>query len=58
MMNVKLFLQNSFTEISKRLWNFTNKNEFKKYKKITPQSVSQILQLNKYVSLKINSNSI
>ncbi len=57
---VKLFLQKkiSFTEISKRLLNFTNKNEFKKYKKITPQSVSQILQLNKYVSLKINSNSI
>ena len=57
---VKLFLQKkiSFNDISKKLLKFINSIEFKKYKKIIPKNVNQILKLNKYVRLKINSNSI
>ena len=57
---VKLFLQKkiSFNDISKKLFKFINNIEFKKYKKIIPKNVNQILKLNKYVRLKINPNSI
>ena len=57
---VKLFLQKkiSFNDISKKLFKFINNMEFKKYKKIIPKNVNQILKLNKYVRLKINPNSI
>ncbi len=57
---VNLFLQKkiNFLDISKNLIKFINKIEFKKYKKILPKNVNQILQLNKYVRLKINPNSI
>ena len=57
---VKLFLQKkiSFNDISKKLFKFINNIEFKKYKRIIPKNVNQILKLNKYVRLKINPNSI
>ena len=57
---VSLFLKNKikFTEISKKLLQIINSKEFSKYKQISPQKVSQILELNNYVRLKINSKSI
>ena len=57
---VNLFLKNKikFTDISKKLLQIINSKEFSKYKQISPQKVSQILELNNYVRLKINSKSI
>ena len=57
---VNLFLKGriNFLDISKRLLSIVNSQEFEKYKFISPKNVDQILKLNKYVSLKINSKSI
>ena len=57
---VKLFLERKlhFYEIQKKLIRFINKSEFEKYKKIQPQNVREILELNKYVRLKITTKSI
>jgi len=57
---VNAFLQNKikFTDISKKLIQFIKKKEFKKYKAITPRKIQQILELNEYVRLNINSKSI
>jgi len=57
---VQLFLKNKikFTDISIKLFKIINKKEFSKFKQIKPKNISQILQLNNYVRLKINSKSI
>ncbi len=57
---VNLFLNKKlvFTDISKMLMKFINKKEFKKYKLIKPKKIQDILKLNEYVHLKINSKSI
>ena len=47
-----------FTDISKILMKFVKKEEFKKYKKIYPKNIHEIVELNKYVRLKINTKSI
>jgi len=47
-----------FTEISKKLINFLNLKEFKKYKTIKPKNIESIEKLNKYVRIKINKLSI
>ena len=57
---VNLFLNKKikFTDISKKLLKFLSKREFSKFKRITPKNVAQIIKLNDYVRLKINSKSI
>jgi len=57
---VKLFLKNKikFTDISKKLLKILKNKEFNKYKRIVPKNISQIVKLNNYVRLKINSKSI
>jgi 1-deoxy-D-xylulose-5-phosphate reductoisomerase len=57
---VKLFLQKkiSFIDISSKFLSFIKLNEFNKYKKISPTKIEQILKLNDYVRLKINSKSV
>ena len=54
---VNLFLNKriKFNDISKFLIKFLDTNEFKKYKKIYPKNVNDILKLNNYVRLKIIS---
>ena len=47
-----------FTDISKILLKIISHKEFKKYKGITPKNINDILQLSKYVSLKMNTLSI
>ena len=47
-----------FTDISEKLLNFINLNEFKKYKMIKPKNIKSIENLNKYVRIKINKLSI
>ena len=55
---VDLFLKKKikFNDISKSLLKFLKFSEFKKYKKIYPKNVNEILKLNNYVRLKILSN--
>ena len=57
---VYLFLKNKikFTDISRILLKIINSNEFRKYKQIRPESITQIERLNKYVSLKVETLSI
>ncbi len=57
---VKLFLKKKikFIDISKNLIKFMKKKEFQKYKIIAPKKVHEIVELNKYVRLKINPKSI
>ena len=52
---VDLFLKNKikFTDINKHLINLLIKKEFLKYKKIQPINVRQIIELSKYVHLKV-----
>ena len=52
---VDLFLRNKikFTDINKYLINLLIKKEFLKYKKIQPKNVRQIIELSKYVHLKV-----
>ena len=54
---VKLFLnkQINFSEISQLLLKFIDIPEFKKYKKINPNNIDEIISLSKYVSLKVNT---
>tara|TARA_B110000027_G_scaffold125062_1_gene142153 strand:- start:846 stop:2009 length:1164 start_codon:yes stop_codon:yes gene_type:complete len=47
-----------FTDISKNLLKIISYKEFKKYKGITPKNINDILELSKYVSLKMNTLSI
>ena len=55
---VDLFLKKKikFSDISKLILKFLELYEFKKYKKIYPKNVNDILKLNNYVRLKILSN--
>ena len=57
---VNMFLDNKikFLDISKNLLKIINTKEFKKFKSVPPKNIAQIEQLNKYVSLKIDSLSI
>ena len=57
---VNLFLTNKikFTEISQKLIKLLKKKEFSRYKLIKPKSIKDIIELNTYVRLKINPNSI
>jgi len=57
---VNLFLNNDikFTDISKFFLKIINLKEFNKYKTKTPTKISEILKLNNYVRLKINSKSV
>ncbi len=52
---VELFLQKKikFTEINIKLFNFIKEKEFLKYRNIYPQNLNDILNLNKYVRLKV-----
>ena len=56
-MLVNLFLQKkiSYTDLCKKLIRFSKMREFQKYKKIKPKNTSEIYNLSKYVSLKIQS---
>ena len=55
---VELFLKKAirFTDIQKKLFELILKNEFLKYKKITPKKAQDIIDLNNYVRLKIYKN--
>ena len=57
---VNLFLNKKikFTDISKKLIKFVKNKNFNKYKRIKPKNIRQIVKLNQYVRLKINSKSI
>ena len=57
---VKLFLNRkiSFLDISKILLKVIFSKEFRKYKSLKPKNVNEIVKLNKYVRLKINSMCI
>ena len=59
-MLVSLFLQKkiSYTDLCTKLIKFSKMREFQKYKKIKPKNTSEIYDLSKYVSLKIQSMCI
>ena len=59
-MFVNFFLQRKirYTEISKKLLKFIARKEFQKLKHRSPQSVSEIINLNKYVRFKITTKGI
>ena len=52
---VELFLQKKikFTDINLKLFKFIKKKEFLKYRNIYPQNLNDIINLNKYVRLKV-----
>jgi len=52
---VELFLKKkiSYTSIQKELLKLTNLQDFKKFKRVRPKSIKDILELNDYVRLKI-----
>ena len=54
---VSFFIKNEikFTDIAKKLKNFINRNEIKKYKNISPKNINDIINLSNYIKLKINS---
>ena len=54
---VDLFLNNKikFTDISKKMHNILDLNEYKKFKILKANKISQIMDLNKKISLKIES---
>ena len=57
---VKLFLDNKikFTDIYKNLFKLIKKKEFNKYRSISPKNINDIIKLNNYVRMKINSKGI
>ncbi len=57
---VNLFLRKKikYSDISKKLLNFTSRKEFAKMKRKTPKNASDILRLDNYVRLKINSEIV
>ena len=57
---VNMFLNRKiqFLDISKNLLKIINNKEFRKYKRIIPQKIDDIVELSNYVSLKINSLDI
>ena len=56
--NMYLNKEINYEDISKKLLKILNLKEFKKYKKKSPRNLSQIINLNEYVRLKIKSKSI
>ena len=54
---VSFFIKNEikFTDITKKLKNFINRTEIKKYKNISPNNINDIIKLSNYIKLKINS---
>ena len=57
---VKLFLDNKikFTDIYKNIFKLIKKKEFNKYRSISPKNINDIIKLNNYVRMKINSKGI
>ena len=57
---VRLYLNKKikYQDISKKLINVINRKEFTKYKKIKPKKISDIVNLDKYVRLKLNPKSV
>ena len=57
---VKMYLDHKihFIDISKILLKFIHKKEFLKYKQIIPKNITEINNLSKYVSIKIDSLDI
>ena len=57
---VKQFLDNKikFTDIYKNIFKLIKKKEFNKYRSISPKNINDIIKLNKYVRMKINSKGI
>ena len=53
LVNYYLNGQIKFDEIQTKLLNFINKKEFRKFKRIKPKKIENIINLNKYVRLKI-----
>ncbi len=53
---VELYLNGNieYDQIYKKMYKFINIKEFQKYKRIKPKKIENILNLNKYVRLKIN----
>ena len=45
-----------FSQIIDFLFNFLNKSEFKIYKKLKPNNIKQIVNLNNYVRFKLKKN--
>ena len=48
----------NFLQISEYFLKMINLKEFKKYRKLTPKNVNEILKLSQYVSLKIDELSV
>ena len=57
---VRMYLNGaiSYSEISKKLLNFIKNKDFIKLKKKTPKNISDIINLDKYVRLKLNSKVV
>ena len=57
---VNLFLKNKikFTEITEHILRFLKFKEFQKFKRLKPKNIQEIVELSKYVRLKIRSLSI
>ena len=57
---VKQFLDNKikFTDIYKNIFKLIKKKEFNKYRSISPKNINDIIKLNDYVRMKINSKGI
>ena len=57
---VRLYLNKKiqYNEIASKLLKLLSLNEFTKFKKIKPRSISDIVKLDKHVRLKVNSKSV
>ena len=57
---VRMYLENKikYNDISNKLLMIINKREFAKFKKISPKKISDIVNLDKYVRLKLNTKSV
>ena len=57
---VDLFLSRKikFKDLSTKLMNILKSKTYNKYKKIRPKNINEIIKLNNYVRLKVNSKSI
>ena len=57
---VNLFLEKKirFNDIPRLFFKYLQKKEFKKFKKIKPKTYNDIINLDKFVRLKINTKSL
>ena len=57
---VKMYLEGriKYNEISSRLLNFIKDKKFNKYKKKQPKNITEIIKLDNYVRLKLNSKVV